>query len=54
MPKSTGSWLFDTGTGWLYPVSKTYLPKTKFQFEYINTLDRKVCPTQVNDFLYDF
>ena len=30
MPKLTGYWLSDTGIGQLYPVSKTFLPKTKF------------------------
>ena len=30
IPKLTGYWLSDTGIGQLYPVSKTFLPKTKF------------------------
>ena len=32
MPKLTSYWLSDTGIGYLYPVSKTFLPKTKFSF----------------------
>ena len=30
MPLLTGDQLSDTGIGQLYPVSKTFLPKTKF------------------------
>ena len=30
MPKLSDHWLSDTGLGQLYPISKTFLPKTKF------------------------